>query len=71
MVPGVWIENVETGIVAQVFSVNENVSSVTLDGWRTDERVVIDLRGFNPEAWKVILEPKEGLPWYERLDELV
>lgn len=71
MVPGIWMENVETGIVAQVFSVNEDVSSVTLDGWRTDERIVIDLRGFNPEAWKVILEPKEGLPWYERLDELV
>lgn len=71
MIPGVWIENVETGIVAQVFSVNEDVSSVTLDGWRSDERIVIDLRGFNQEAWRVILEPKEGLPWYERLDELV
>jgi hypothetical protein len=71
MVPGVWMENIETGIVAQIFSVNEDVSSVTLDGWRTDERIVIDLRGFNPEAWRVILEPKEGLPWYERLDELV
>lgn len=71
MVPGVWIENVETGIVAQIFSVNEDVYSVTLDGWRTDERIVIDLRGFNTKAWKVILEPKEGLPWYERLDELV
>ena len=68
MVPGVWMENIETGIVAQVFSVNESISSVTLDGWRTAKRIVIDLRGFNPETWRVILEPKEGLPWYDRLD---
>ena len=72
LVEGVWIENT-TGIVAKVFSVNVNVSSVTLDGWRTGNRIVIDLRGFDPDAWRVISEPKEGLPWYERvdLDELV
>ena len=68
LVPGIWIENLETGIVAQVFSVNEGVSSLTLDGWRTGDRIVLDLRGFNADAWMMIPEPKLGLPWYERLD---
>ena len=66
--PGCWVE-FENGLIGKVVEVHHDSAVVRFSFWRSSEIHEEGLGSFSGKCKLIEGEPKEGLPWYERLDE--